>query len=324
VNNQRQPGLAVIQHYVPKFFLREFSSGKNEQIWVYDKHTNKQYQTNVKNVAAQRDFYNYEADGDLRTLEPKLASLESKAKHILQDVLRKQSLAGLTSDDRVLLSIFMALQFSRTDAARQGLRATIDGIYAAMKAKAPDNTDWLKAVDEYVGDGLSEEKRRQFEVEHVDSAPHTFGPHFLSKHWFLCRTDARQEFFLGDNPVCLQNSQYREGRGTLGLASKGIEIYMPLSPRLAMALMCPTHMDALNWLALHGGDNFDDYSRRLYRAAVTGDAFDYDPDNVVNLNSLQVMSSERYVFARSPRFELVQEMIGDNARFRTGARPFVA
>ncbi len=322
--SQRPRGLAVIQHYVPKFFLREFSSGKKEQLWVYDKQTNKQYQTNVKNAAAERDFYNYEVEGSSRTLEPKLAQLESKAKHVLHGVLRKQSISHLTSDDRVLLSIFMALQFARTNAARQFLRSAADGIYEAMKSKGQGNADWLKAIDEFVGDGLTEEKRRQFEVEHVDDAPRTYAPHFLSKNWVLCRTDARQEFLLGDNPVCLQNSQYKEGFHTMGLASKGIEIYMPLSPRLSMMLMCPSHMEALNWLALNGGEHFDDYSKRLYRSAVTGNAFHFDPENVTNVNSLQVMASERYVFARTPRFDLVQDMVNYNSRFRRGFRPVVA
>lgn len=323
MNSQRQRGLAVIQHYVPKFFLREFSSGKKDQLWVYDKHTNKQYQTNVKNAAAERDFYNYEVDGNSRTLEPKLAQLESKAKYVLQGIIRNQSISHLTSDDRVLLSAFMSLQFSRTNAARQYLRSTVDGLYEAIKSKGQGNAEWLKAVDNFVGDSLTQEKRRQFEVEHVDEAPNTYGPHFLSKHWLLCRTDARQEFLLGDNPVCLQNSQYKEGFGTMGLASKGIEIYMPLSPRLSMMLMCPSHMEALNWLALNGGEYFDDYSRRLYHSAATGNAFDFDSENVTNVNSLQIMSSERYVFARTPRFNLVRDMVNYNSRFRRGFRPVV-
>jgi hypothetical protein len=51
--------LAKLQHYVPQFYLRSFASegGKTPRIWCYDKARQKAFKTNIKNVAAERNFY---------------------------------------------------------------------------------------------------------------------------------------------------------------------------------------------------------------------------------------------------------------------------
>uniref|UniRef100_UPI0022EBF80C DUF4238 domain-containing protein n=1 Tax=Listeria seeligeri TaxID=1640 RepID=UPI0022EBF80C len=40
---------AKIQHYVPKFLLRNFGTGKKDQLWVFDKASGRSFQTNAKN-----------------------------------------------------------------------------------------------------------------------------------------------------------------------------------------------------------------------------------------------------------------------------------
>jgi hypothetical protein len=323
MNKPRQEGLAVIQHYVPKFLLREFSTGKKDQIFVYDKHTQKEYPTNVKNIAAERDFYNYEVDGVEHTLEPKLAALESKAKHVIQQLLRSQNINVLTPLDRTILSMFMAVQFIRTRAAREFMRSAVDGIYEAIKSKGRGDPDWLKAVDTFVGDNLTEARRRQFEVEQVESAPQSFAHHVLAKQWLLCKSDSRHDFILGDHPIGLQNTESHNRPGSLGLASQGIEIFMPLSPRFCLMLICPTVMARLKVLSGRGkGALYDELklASDVYRCAIMGETLDFVTENVINANSLQIMFSERYVFARSSNFELAREMLRDDPEFRNGRR----
>ena len=60
-------------HYVPRFLLRNFTQGKKPQIFVYDKSNDKQFRTNIKNVAAESGFYDIEVEDGFLTLEPGLA-----------------------------------------------------------------------------------------------------------------------------------------------------------------------------------------------------------------------------------------------------------
>jgi phospholipase C len=41
-------GIAKVQHYVPQFLLKHFSTGKKNKVHVFDKQTGKTFLTNVK------------------------------------------------------------------------------------------------------------------------------------------------------------------------------------------------------------------------------------------------------------------------------------
>ena len=46
---------------------------------------------------------------------------------------------------------------------------------------------------------------------------------------------------IGDSPLIRTNTfNNSEYRGTTGLASPGVEVYLPLSPTLALGFMCPS------------------------------------------------------------------------------------
>jgi hypothetical protein len=55
--------MAAIRHYVPRFLLRNFCTGKKLKLWPYDKSTAKSFETNIQNVAGERDFYEPAAAG---------------------------------------------------------------------------------------------------------------------------------------------------------------------------------------------------------------------------------------------------------------------
>jgi len=134
--------------------------------------------------------------------------------------------------------------------------------------------------------------------------------------------------------VTLQNGLQPKGpfRGNLGLAVKGIEIYLPISSTQTLAFFCRSHQEMIRdgvermrksmvWDPSMG-EGFGDLLswRRAFR---TGIPLPSKPDNVLNHNSLQVSYAERYVFSSTADFELVESMIKDNSAFRIGPRPQV-
>ena len=68
--------IAKIQHYVPQFLLKQFSSGKKPQVWVFDKTTGKKFKSHVKNVASEQGFYSFKFKGNELTIEPSLSNIE--------------------------------------------------------------------------------------------------------------------------------------------------------------------------------------------------------------------------------------------------------
>src|SRR5713101_7743636 len=83
------------QHYVPQIFLKNFLAGKKPFIWVYDKATDRIFQTNIRNVAAEKGFYDLEVDNAVLTVESELANLEAHTSNILKTLLREKTIHAL-------------------------------------------------------------------------------------------------------------------------------------------------------------------------------------------------------------------------------------
>lgn len=82
---------------------------------------------------------------------------------------------------------------------------------------------------------LSDEEIKVFSMQMLAEAPQKYGPHFFSKYWHPIAAMADDPFHLGDHPVVLDND-FDRGRGSLGLASPGVTIYLPLTPTLCLAM----------------------------------------------------------------------------------------
>ena len=111
--------IAKVQHYVPQFVLRNFGNGKKDQVWVHDKATNRTFSTNAKNVASESRFYDFEVDGQLMSLEPMLSALETKAKPIIDAILKADALTAITDEQKAILAVFLSIQFTRTKNFRE-------------------------------------------------------------------------------------------------------------------------------------------------------------------------------------------------------------
>ena len=106
------------QHYVPRFILRNFTDSKNQQVNVYDKQEEKEFKTNIINIAVEKEFYDFEFMDVKLSIELSLSQLESKATKLINCVIKEGSLTLLTEKDKRLLSLFFAIQKNRVTAHR--------------------------------------------------------------------------------------------------------------------------------------------------------------------------------------------------------------
>ncbi|PYR30369.1 MAG: hypothetical protein DMF90_27830 [Acidobacteria bacterium] len=318
--------MAPVQHYVPQFLLRNFCAGAKPKIWAFDKNTGKSFETNVRNIAGEREFYDLSVGDATLSLEEGLSKLETQAGTVIDRIIGARSLGVLSDDDRGLLAVFVSTQMQRSPNPRQSMLAMNQELRRVLKGRF--------GIEDGDFPELTAEEAKAMTMKSL-TEPQKFAEHILNKAWLMFETSSAHPFFIGDSPVTLQNNTQPKGplRGNLGLAVRGIEIYLPISSTLTLAFFCRSHEemirdgvermrttmvrdpghpmgfgDLLNW-------------RRVFR---TGVAMPSSPDNVLNHNSLQVRHAERYVFSSQPDCELVESMIADDARFRVGPRPEIA
>ena len=312
-----------IQHTVPRFILNNFCNPKKQKIFVFDKHTQRTFETNVKNIASEKGFYDFELKGQKLTLEPGLANLESKSSKIIDRVVSTKTLSNLTDEEKVTLAYFIATQFNRTSAVRLRYKTMNE----VLKQKIiefgfdPQNTQGYSE--------LSENDIKLLTNRMILRGD--FLPHFLSKVWMLFETTDNRPYYISDNPIVLQNMNDLRPYGNLGLACKGIEIYFPLSRSLTLAMLCKSHEKTLkdtyeNYLTIKSvkpellaENKYDpEILLRYVDSLKTGKALKVVSDNVINLNSLQVTFSSRFVYSSHNGFDLVREMLNDQPKFKNG------
>ena len=122
------------QHYVPQSYLRYFSPDRNK-IFVFDKFNQKEFQSNVRNVASERAFYDFPEDitqpEHIQIIEEFLSGLEKEQDKLLKHLQKKiynifdlrlnpnhiekvYSVKVLTEEQRKELAYVIAIQFLRT------------------------------------------------------------------------------------------------------------------------------------------------------------------------------------------------------------------
>lgn len=122
------------EHYVPKFVLKNFTFDNN-QIWVFDKQTDKKFKTNIDNIASENKFYDFNFKNVVLTLEPSLSTFESKVAKIITEIVTKKTLFFLKKEDKIILSYFFALQFVRTKQFRLMFKNGLESLKKAFIQK---------------------------------------------------------------------------------------------------------------------------------------------------------------------------------------------
>lgn len=312
-------GIAKVQHYVPQFLLKNFGTGKKDKLHVFDKRIEKAFTTNSKNVAAESRFYDFELGGNIFTIEHELSRVEGQTKPIIKSILDADSLAHLTAENRAQLSAFMAIQFTRTKWFREQYREFPKLLENAIRDKSGEGTD-LSAIAEYF-QTPEENDLAIISVRSIMSAAEDYAAHFANKIWILGATDSKNPFLIGDNPIGLQNMIDMGVRGNLGLAVRGIEIYLPLSPRRILTMFCPSFEQMFRSRAMQFGPMSE--AHQLWQGIESGAPVIYRPENVLNVNAMQIRYAERFVFSSTDDHSLVRKMISENELYRKGPRSIV-
>jgi len=315
---------AKIQHYVPRFILKNFGTGKKCQVYVFDKHQEKVFTTNIRNAATEQGFYELNVEGVIYSIEPSLGNIETEASKILRTIVITKALARLSNENKWKLSEFVAVQLARVNRIRQSISEMNRLLEEKLRHLGADPTQ-VKGFDH-----LSDEDIKAVSLD-ILVHYHNYVPHIFEKTWVLFETSKSNPFYTSDNPVTLQNMYDFSPRSNLGLAVKGIEIYLPISSALTLGMFCPSYKDNLHAIyqnnALLRSRGIPEIVPpkgtkaqidELMKGIETGAVVSTVKENVVNLNSLQIAYSSRFIYASTDDFDLVRDMIKEDPRLKKG------
>jgi virulence-associated protein VapD len=222
------------QHFIPQFILRHFLSDKHrEHVSVFDKKTGKEFRTPLRNIMAERRFYDFQIGEESVSLEPLMGLFETEIAPEYERIVKAQALDHSTNDKMVLAKLF-AIQFLRVP----WYRKAFSDLHSQIKSKFEiegENLDNIEVIEP-----LTESIIKKYHAKNIINDVERISNLMMGKDFFLTKSKVGRYFYIGDCPVILHNSRSNGPFGNLGLDVAGIQIYLPLSSDLVACAFFPT------------------------------------------------------------------------------------
>lgn len=263
------------QHYVPYFYLKNFSFNK-ESIYVFDKLTRKQFTGSLKNVASGQDFYNLEVGN--YNLETNLSKVESGIAPILQRLLSHDNIkteAIITYDELEYLKYFFWIQQNRTLESRIGFAQGIDHMIALMDKKEPPKIDLSETIK---STELKNEHLNYFQTVTSDASVLEVA---LNRNMHILLNETNVNFLSSDSPV-IGDLEIFDGK-LIG------SFILPISPRMALQVTPKGQLDFLDnadgGVSIISDVKFLNYYNALMIGRCTRQLFSFDNEfyNTIDL-----------------------------------------
>lgn len=289
------------QHVVPQVYLRPFAS--NDTIHVLNKEDVKVFPSSIRNVGCEKYFYDIPpallvGTSDPQVVEKTLADIDGRFAQcrdaFIGDAEQRLAFSPKTKDSLVA---FLAVQWLRTQVMRQVLvsiaeaTSTIPGLDATLADVLnvpPESVSYMHA-------------RNIFNPEHQKEVQAILKSHI----WLLAVNYTDMLFYASDSPV-VQLPHAHDALGPRrGIASGGIEIAWPLSPRHMLLLFERTHHKHLE----------ECENRIIPLLDASADVLPY--------NQRQVAEAYRQVFSSDGNFKVAIELLEHQPDLRNVFRPRV-
>jgi hypothetical protein len=218
------------QHYVPQFYLRGFSlaGGKKICLLVLD-------QEKVVHGAdlSTQCYEDYFYGADLKLEKALGAHIEGPASKVIKDIITTGKLPKEKTEDYLALFSFVLFQHGRTVYAAEELEQMTEELGAVIIQEIAVNTGMVQP-DEVKDAKLGIHKPVLMAVQmSAQMLPLT-----LDLRAKLLTNKTAEDFITSDHPVVLFNPYYTKSYpgSTTGWVVKGLQVFLPLSPRLALCL----------------------------------------------------------------------------------------
>lgn len=255
------------QHYVPKFYLKLFSNNQSKtHVKIFVKSSNKIIPSgDLKNQAYENYFY-----GKDTKIEKEFSKIEDEVSRIVSDIIEFKKLPKPQVEDYKTLWLFTFLQNSRTKFSANETNEMVD---QTLKTIFKNDKRFKDKIDE-VKFGYDNPV-----LLNLDTLINTI----LVTKDLKCKliiNQTKKPFVTSDNPIILYN-QFLEQRnhqfGKCGLASKGLQVFYPLNPELALIY----------------------YDEKVYKIGFRKRNYveTFNEKDIESLNILQFLNSDKVIYS---------------------------
>lgn len=260
-------------HYVPRFYLGRFSS-KPRRINLYNlKSDFAKEDVSLKDQCKRPNFY---IDADI---ERWLSILEARAAECI-----KRLTDNTAKHPPEALLEFVVAQYLRTPAIAQRMDAASRKLFSFMTSDMPVE-EQVKVLSELI----EPDQMPIFNLSMVAQVVE-----HIKDLKLVVVSHSEDVFITSDNPVYFYN-QYCEqvqGQGKSGARQRGLQIFMPLSPR--------------DYMILYDGKVYDCVKNQIISVS-----------DIDALNNIQVISAEANLyFSDWDRLEEIKKAVADTPHFR--------
>jgi Protein of unknown function (DUF4238) len=212
------------QHYVPQFYLRNFSKG-DKCIGLYNLRSSKTVeQASIRDQACKDYFY-----GKDLYLEKRLMDMEGLASRIIRGIINARCLPDRKGDDFRTLCIFVMMQENRTVESVALLNEMFEKVGKAMLSRSIKDPELLKHLP-----ALKIEVNHPFSILLKQAI--TTEPLIRDLKLKVLHNVSTTPFITSDHPVVMQNQFHANltDNRSRGLVSEGLQIFLPISPHHAL------------------------------------------------------------------------------------------
>jgi hypothetical protein len=335
INTKASEKLPRFNHYVPKFILENFAD--NGKLSIFDKHTLRQFKLPPYRAMGEKDFTNVRIGDEVLSFENRFAYIEDQAAPVVAQVVQRRSLAFLNPMEEAILHTFVVVQLLRSKRRRLDQAAISEEI----------RKRWPEADLNPLKENMTDQEFEKFSTlnmafSKLDELTSTL----VSKHSYLMIKNCPGELYVSDNPMVMHNSKQYGPYGNIGLAVPRIEIYYPLSHEVVLAYMCPLTMketeekhrasDAdvnslfsrkfmsprglslADRLEIEGHRTEIQRAKNHYAMIKNERVIPISSENLLFLNSLQLLSSFRYLACRRRDFAFAVRALSERPHWKEG------
>jgi len=255
------------QHYVPQFYLRNFScnDGDKKKINIYNVNNNRFIENvPIKTQAQENYFY-----GEDERLEDVLGDMENVVAPIIHKIIENNKVPDFHSVEYIDLIVFILFSLFRTKKTIENFEEIVD---KSLRNILRHHKDYSKMIDDgYFGYENSAAHSLKMAYEGL--------PFVYRLKLKIIKNESNIDFATCDNPVIIYN-QFLESRkvegGISGLAMKGVMLFLPISSRSCIFL----------------------YDYRMYKVGFKRDEiiFTKNENDIKSINTLSLLNSNQNVF----------------------------
>jgi hypothetical protein len=212
------------QHYIPKFYLRNFSyDGNNCEIGIFNIF-NEKYVTRAKlKTQGSKNFF-YGVDGEV---ENNLAKIESILAKLIKNIISNKTPPKKNSDEHFVLLLFVAITEARNPVRIEVFKKHFSQMEEKLKELSPD-----VEMDKFFPE-LTHEEHIKLSFSSVDEVIH----HINDLDFKILINKTSNPFITSDFPIVKYNQfleQKKWKHSKSGYALVGLKIFIPLSPELTI------------------------------------------------------------------------------------------